>query len=170
MEVTSADFRRHFEILSDAALLETNREDLVDIARQCFDEEVSRRGLNAADNPPEIDGEATEPPASGGEELVLLGTFVSGDEVNLVRGLLESASIPSHVLSPLGSLAGIEFRLMVPASFEEHALEVLEMQISDEELAAQAEAAAPFEADPEETAEEEQIQEEQAEDSGNPHP
>lgn len=162
MEVTPADFRRHFEILSDDALLETNRDDLVEIAKQCFDEEISRRGLNAADDPPEIDGEATEPPASGGEDLVLLATFVSGDEVSLVRGLLESASIPSHVVSPLGSLAGIEFRLMVPAAFEEHALEVLEMQISDEDLAAQAEAAATFEADP--------AEEEYEEDSGNPHP
>ena len=166
MEVTLADFRRHFEILSDAALLETNREDLIDIAKQCFDEEVSRRGLNAEDDTPEIDGEASEPAASGGEELVLLATFVSGDEVSLVRGLLETASIPSHVVNPLGSLAGIEFRLMVPAAFEEHALEVLEMQISDEDLAAQAEAAATFEADPEELAEEERAEEA----SGNPHP
>lgn len=166
MEVTLADFRRHFEILSDAALLETNREDLVDIAKQCFDEEVSRRGLNAADDPPEIDGEASGPRAGSGEELVLLATFVSGDEVSLVRGLLESASIPSHVVSPLGSLAGIEFRLMVPAAFEEHALEVLEMQISDEDLAAQAEAAATFETDPEEQAKKEQDEDE----SGNPRP
>jgi hypothetical protein len=154
VEVTPADFRKHFEILSDAALLETNREDLVDIAKQCFDEEVSRRGLNVTDDSPEIAGQASEPQASGGEELVLLATFISGDEVNLVRGLLESAEIPSHVVNPLGSLAGIEFRLMVPAAFEEQALEVLEMQISDEELAAQAEAAAMFEADPEEQEEE----------------
>jgi hypothetical protein len=166
VEVTPADFRRHFEILSDDALLETNREDLVDIAKECFDEEVSRRGLNAADDPREIAGEAGEPSASNGEELVLLATFVSGDEVSLVRGLLESASIPSHVVSPLGSLAGIEFRLMVPAAFEEQALEVLEMQISDEDLAAQAEAAASFEAEPFETDSEAQAEE----GSGNPHP
>ena len=161
MEVTPEDFRRHFELLSDDALLDTDREDLVDIARQCFDEEVSRRGLNVADDAPGVAAEASEPRASDGEELVLLATFVSGDEVSLVRGLLESASIPSHVVNPLGSLAGIEFRLMVPAAFEEQALEVLEMQISDEDLAAQAEAAAMFEADPEE---------QEAEESGDPHP
>jgi hypothetical protein len=145
VEVTPADFRQHFEILSDAALLETNREDLVDIAKQCFDEEVSRRGLNAENDSAEIAGQAGEPQAAGGDKMVLIATFVSGDEVNLARGLLESAAIPSHVVNPLGSLAGIEFRLMVPAAFEEQALEVLEMQISDEELAAQAEAAAMVE-------------------------
>ncbi|MGA2716913.1 MAG: hypothetical protein ABSG41_27820 [Bryobacteraceae bacterium] len=154
MEVTPADFRRHFELLSDAALLETNREDLVEMARECFDEEVSRRGLDVTDDSPEIAGQTGEPQPGNGEGLVLIGTFVSGDEVNLVRGLLESASIPSHVVNPLGSLAGIEFRLMVPAAFEEQAMEVLDMQISDEELAAQAEAAAMFEADPEEEEEE----------------
>ena len=120
-----------------------------------------------ADDPREIAGEAGEAAsASNGDELVLLATFVSGDEVSLVRGLLESASIPSHVVSPLGSLAGIEFRLMVPAAFEQQALEVLEMQISDEDLAAQAEAAARFEAEPFEADSEAQAEEE----SGNPHP
>jgi len=154
VEVTPEDFRRHFELLSDAALLETNREDLVEMARLCFDEEVSRRGLDVTDDSPEIAGQASEAQPGNDEGLVLIGTFVSGDEVNLVRGLLESASIPSHVVNPLGSLAGIEFRLMVPAAFEEQAMEVLDMQISDEELAAQAEAAAMFEADPEEEEEE----------------
>jgi len=149
VEVTPADFRKHFELLSDAALLETNREDLVDMAKQCFDEEVSRRGLDVMDDSPETAGQAREPQASGGDELVLIATFTSGDEVNLVRGLLQMAAIPSHVKNPLGSLAGIEFRLMVPAAFEEQALEVLEMQISDEELAAQAEAAGMLETESE---------------------
>ena len=33
-----------------------------------------------------------------------------------------------------------DFQLMVPAKFEEHALEVLAFELSEEELAAQAEA------------------------------
>ena len=45
MDISLEDFRRHFEILSDEALLATSREDLVETARACFDEEVVRRGL-----------------------------------------------------------------------------------------------------------------------------
>ena len=45
MEATSGDFQRHFELLSDAALLEINRHDLVELAKQRYDEEVLRRGL-----------------------------------------------------------------------------------------------------------------------------
>ena len=41
-------------------------------------------------------------------------------------------------------------RLLVPAAFEEQALEVLDYEISDEELAAQAEAAGEMEPEPEE--------------------
>ena len=57
MEVSLDDFRRHFEILSDDALLATNREDLVESARECYDEEVTRRGLNT----PSIEPVAGEP-------------------------------------------------------------------------------------------------------------
>ncbi len=48
MEVTQADFRQHYELLSDDALLEINAEDLVDVARQCLEEEIANRGLNVA--------------------------------------------------------------------------------------------------------------------------
>jgi hypothetical protein len=145
LEVTAADFRSHFELLSDEALLETNREDLVEIAKQCFEEEISRRGLNAGDEAPEATGEPASEPADHGTEEVLLATFLSGDEINLVRGLLEGAGIPSRVVNPLAALGAVELRLLVPLAYEEQALEILAMQISDEELAAQAEAAGAFE-------------------------
>ena len=61
--------------------------------------------------------------------------------MNLARGLLQSAEIPSRVENPLAVMGGMELRLIVPAAFEEHALEVLGAEISDEDLAAQAEAA-----------------------------
>ncbi len=145
LEVTATDFRRHYEMLSDEALLETDRGDLVELARQCFDEEVSRRGLNAAEDAAESSGEAGERPALAGEELVPVATFLSGDELTLARGLLDEASIPYHVVNPLAALGGIELRLMVPAALEEQAREILASEISDEELAAQAEAAGMLE-------------------------
>ena len=145
MEVTPDDFRRHFELLSDEALLDTNREDLVDIARECYDAEVSRRGLNLPSDEP-IEGEvlATGEPADMGP-LVRVATYNIPEEASLARGLLESAGIPYNLQNEHASLGGIELRLMVPAAFEEDALQILDYEISEEELAAQAEAAALIE-------------------------
>jgi hypothetical protein len=155
VEVSQADFRQHYELLSDEALLEINAEDLVDVARQCLEEEIASRGLNAAaaDVPEEI----AATPAVGEEDPgeVLIATFTNGDELNLARGLLQVAEIPSRVENPLAVMGGMELRLIVPAAFEEHALEVLAAEISDEELAAQAEAAGE--------------EEEESENSGDPH-
>jgi hypothetical protein len=141
VDVSLDDFRRHFDLLSDAALLETNREDLVESARGCYDEEVARRGLNS---PPPTDETAAEPithQANPGEELVLIATYNIPEEASLARGLLESAEIPYHLENEFAALGGFQLRLLVPAAFEAEALEVLEAEISDEELAAQAEAA-----------------------------
>jgi len=157
--VSQADFRQHYELLSDEALLEINPADLVDVARQCLEEEIAQRGLNAAasSSPEEI---PAEPPASEEEPgEVLIATYTSGDELNLARGLLQSAEIPSRVENPLAVMGGMELRLIVPAAFEEHALEVLGAEISEEELAAQAEAAGEREEEPEDPGEP---------DSGNP--
>ena len=47
MLATPEDFQRHFEILSDEALLETNRDELVEMAREVYDGEIARRGLGS---------------------------------------------------------------------------------------------------------------------------
>ena len=56
----------------------------------------------------------------------------------------------------------IELKLLVPRSFEEQALEILAHEISDEELAAQAEAAGEFH---EYSEEEEETSEETSDDA-----
>jgi hypothetical protein len=147
VEVSAADFRQHYELLSDEALLEIKADDLVDVARQCLEEEIAQRGLHVAadETPAEIAAEA--PSGEEDKAEVLIATYTSGDELNLARGLLQSAEIPSRVENPLAVMGGMELRLIVPAAFEEHALEVLGAEISDEELAAQAEAAGEQEAD-----------------------
>lgn len=154
MEVSLDDFRRHFELLSDAALLETNREELVESARECYDEEVARRGLNS----PSEEETAAEPvphQANPGEELVAIATFNIPDDANLARGLLQSAEIPYHLENEYLALGAFQLRLLVPAAFEQEALEVLAAEISEEELTAQAEAAGVMEEEnPEEDSEE----------------
>jgi hypothetical protein len=150
VQVNLDDFRRHFELLSDEALLATNREDLVEGGRLCYDEEVERRGLNSpADEPAEGEAITTEEfhPA---DELVLIATYLIPDEASLARGLLSSAEIPYRMENELAPLGGFQIRLLVPKAFEAEALEILESEISEEELAAQAEAAAGHIEDPEE--------------------
>jgi hypothetical protein len=152
---TPEDFQRHFEILSDEALLETNRDELVEIARDVYDEEIARRGLGPEEGE-EAAPESELQPTDAVDEMVLVATFGFPEEANMARGLLESASIPSQIKNELAAVGGFEASLLVPASFEEQAIEILESQISDEELAAQAEAAGIPD---EEFAEEEEVAE-----------
>jgi hypothetical protein len=163
VEVSRDDFRRHFELLSDETLLETDRDELVEAARSVYDEEVERRGLSD----PAVE-EAGEPMPGAvapgeGDELVVIATYNVPDEASLARGLLQSAEIPFMLQNDYVALGGIELRLLVPAQYEEQALEILQHEITDEELAAQAEAAGmaeeefgeeePNELNPEETEE-----------------
>ncbi|MDP9054687.1 MAG: DUF2007 domain-containing protein [Acidobacteriota bacterium] len=145
MEISLEDFRRHFELLSDETLLATNREELVASARGVYDEEVARRGLNTSSLAETRAKAPDAAPAAEQEELVLIATYIIPDEANLARGLLQSAGIPFLLQNNYVALGGIELRLLVPAQYEEQALEILQSEISDEELAAQAEAAGAFE-------------------------
>jgi hypothetical protein len=150
MNITTDDFRRHFELLSDSALLSTNRDDLTEAAQVCYDEEVARRGLN--DSPSDADTEDpadTQPGRSSADKAsavnedteIAIATFTYGEEANLALGLLQSAAIPARIATQYVAMGPADFHVMIPASFEEHALEVLDFEISEEDLAAQAEAA-----------------------------
>jgi hypothetical protein len=144
VDISLDDFRRHFEILSDRALLATNRDDLVESAKACYDEEVLRRGLSSPEGEvASVENEevAAPEPENPDDDLVLIGTFTVAEEASLARGLLESASIPVHLANEHVALGAFQLRLMVPAAYEEQAFEVLETQLTDEELAEQAEAA-----------------------------
>lgn len=144
MEVSRDDFRKHFELLSDAALLETNRDELVAAARQCYDEEIARRGLNE----PQQEAATGELPPSTepeGGPMVHIATYIIPEEASLARGLLRSAEIPFTMNNELAPLGGFQIQLMVPAAYEADAREILEHELTEEELAAQAEAAAPEE-------------------------
>lgn len=136
MDTSAEDFRRHFSSLSDAALLETNREDLAETAKLCFDEEVASRGLDREPEP----NESAEEPIDAGQQLVSIAKFNQQDEANFARNLLETNGIPSSFASAPGSGEICCLDLMVAPEFAEDARLVLETPISDEELAAQAEA------------------------------
>lgn len=142
MEIEPEELRQHYAELSDEGLRSINRNDLTALAQGYYDAEVRGRGLHD-ESSSDVETEADH------EELVVVDTFVSSEEAALGRALLRSAEIPAYLDNELTSAwTGIGgLRLMVPSSFLEQATEILETRISDEELAAQAEAADPIDED-----------------------
>jgi Putative prokaryotic signal transducing protein len=146
MKADLDDFRRLYSSLNDEALLAIDRDELVPMAQQCYDAELSTRGLAAAEEEEE-DAAATQ---SAHGELVEIASFENPSEAGAARSLLRSAEIPcmlSTDLPGVGSVLNVaqDVRLFVPADFVAEANEVLDSEISEEELAAQAEAAGAIE-------------------------
>jgi PhnB protein len=123
VKVSAEDFRRQYAGLTDEALLDVDRNDLVDAARNCYDEELARRRLKVAapapSRPPEPHGEA--------EEFAVAKTYETHEEATLARELLRAAGIRAQLGS--GGLV-----VLVPASTLEDARELLEAQVSDDQL------------------------------------
>jgi hypothetical protein len=138
MKLDPAELRKQYASLSDDALLAMQRQDLVELAQQVYDAEVASRGLAspAATEPEESKSSEKEP----GEEMVEVSTYTSRNEARLAKSFLVSADIPCELENEF-AIPETELRLLVPANLLDQALEVLGAEISDEELAAQAEAA-----------------------------
>src|SRR5690349_17957331 len=122
MKVSAEDFRRQYAGLSDEALLDVDRRDLVEVARKCYDEELARRQLKAPS--PAAAASAPEPHEKT-EEFVVAATYVSQEDARLANGLLQAAGIRAHLAA--GGLA-----LLVPVSTREDARDILAAQVSDE--------------------------------------
>lgn len=138
MEINADDFRRLYQSLSDDALQALKREDLVPVARECYDRELSNRGLSS-DSTSETQSEENPTEVQG---LVEVANFPSFQAASLARAMLTSATIPVSFENESFVTGGV--RLMVPPEFLEEAREVLEAApISDDELTAQAEAEPP---------------------------
>ncbi len=125
MGASQSDFQEHFASLSDEALLDVRREDLVAAAQAVYDEEIRQRGL--------ADSHAHETPNAGGsggnEELVNVVEFESAEDAGQALEQLKKAGIPAYVA------------IAVPETFARQAVALLDPGVSDEELAALAEGA-----------------------------
>jgi Putative prokaryotic signal transducing protein len=152
VQIDPEDFKRHYALLSDDALLEIDRDELVDAARPYYDAELADRNLVLPETeesaPADQGSEDGHGQTEDGPQLV--GTFLSLEDANLARGLLQSADIPcslenEYMAQRSGNGA---LRLMVPASAYDRACEILEFEISEEDLIAQAEAEASKDDEP----------------------
>jgi hypothetical protein len=135
--ISADELRRYYAGLSDTALLELVPDELTPVARACYNDEFSKRGLtleSGEEEPgvaPESDG---GPP--GDEEMVCVAEYDYVDEADLAKGLLAGVEIPAIIDRDANMV-----RLMVPPDLAEQALVLLTVPLSDEDLAAQAEAA-----------------------------
>jgi hypothetical protein len=154
MQTSREDYVRHFSELSDEALLEVPREDLVQVARDCLDEEMARRGL-AAEETDETVSDENAGPESHQPNMVVVAEYQDAGEADLARSLLRSAGIEAMLMNErLANMLNVPmspgtYHLLAPVAAETEALEILGSEISDEELAAQAEAAGEAEPDEE---------------------
>ncbi len=147
---------RHYASLSDEALLELDRSELVETARKCYDEELARRkpvGLTKPSvqttdleshlpdytNKPEWLDEASEVfsqyEAAG---------VTTAPEIANARDALEAAGIPCYLdladppeEKPLAQKPPRLWRLMVPGDLNQRATSILERDIFNAEFEAE---------------------------------
>lgn len=168
MQVNPEEFQRRFSELSDDALLEINPDELVEEAHELYYAELQRRGLLEEEEEIEAEEDAQPEPTPDTPpegELVLAAEFGSAQEAAFGRSLLKSANIPVYAKPDFsGILAATEedTKIYVPSSFLEQAQELLATPLSDEDLAAQAEAAGEAEEAEVEEAETEEAESEDA--------
>jgi len=126
VKITAQDLQRQYREMSDDELLSLNPDELMDLARQCYQQEMARRSLviPGPDESPEPDGSGEGP----AEDLVEVATFISVNAAKMAQSALESAGIPCVLLNEhaprwTGQIDGP--RLMVPASSKVEAREAL---------------------------------------------
>jgi len=104
LQVDPEYLRQPYERLSDEALLEVDRADLVDVAQKCYDEEVSRRGLDAQQQNARLESRVISSPSSAPdeEEEAIDATAAAGDKPAWIE---EAACVCSYSVHPGQHLA-----------------------------------------------------------------
>ena len=140
MKFSADEFKRLYAEMPDEELRSLVREELTEVAQQCYDAELARRGLQAtplrrtiqpivaAREPEDIAPESEEVleqtiEQEEEEDLAPAAIFPSREEAKAAKVLLQSAAIPAFVEDD--TLAAGGFRLLVAASYVEQAREVL---------------------------------------------
>jgi hypothetical protein len=136
MNIDPQELERHYASLSDEALLEVNRDDLVEVAQGCLDRELARRGLSPKNADAEIDGAFTED-----DPAVAVSNYTYPEEASEARDALETSGIPCYLAQreEESSEEGRSYRsvsgallLMVPSSFADRAVALLQEEFGEE--------------------------------------
>ena len=127
MKLTAEDYKRHYRELSDAELLAIDRDDLVDVARRCYDTEMTRRQITPEPQP-EHASPAAATEADSGEDLVQVAMLTDLDTAMYLQKILRDADIPADLVSePTASSAYARgsVGLRVPVDCAESARELI---------------------------------------------
>jgi hypothetical protein len=100
MKLTAEDYKQHYRTLSDDELLAIEADDLVDIARRCYDAELTRRQLAPEpEGPPDAEAEPSSHLSAleidPAEELVRVTLLIDFGRALQVQKVLQEADIPS---------------------------------------------------------------------------
>jgi hypothetical protein len=147
--------RQHYASLSDEALRAIDRTELVEAARQCYDQEVAqrkaslqRRSPTPVDHRDDAAGEVEGDKPNWLEEAACVGTFVAypgndaGPAAVDAQNVLRAAGIPCHVAGEEivpeapAPQAQFEYRVMVPGALNLKAVSVLDKEIYNPKLEA----------------------------------
>jgi hypothetical protein len=140
MKFSSDDFTRLYREMPDEELRSLSRQELTEVARSCYDNELKSRGLTATpprrtmppaamvEDPLQASPEAEDVPEEAveqeeEEDLAPAAIFKSRAEAVAAKALLQSAAIPAFLEND--TLAAGGFRLLVAASYVEQARDVL---------------------------------------------
>jgi hypothetical protein len=139
MKLTAEDYRQSYRALSDEEFLAINRDELVEVARRCYDAELKRRQLESPvpteETPEQDEGPRETPPMPEGEEVVQAALVTSLERATYAQQMLMDADIPCEI----NQRPYIPFRyahgaiaLMVPASCVEMARELLAHNLTED--------------------------------------
>ena len=156
MPVDLEYLRRHYASLSDEALNELDRTELVETAQKCYDEELARRkplaGTKALDQTEDIESHLPDfdnKPEWRDDASEVFSQYeaagvTTAPEIANARDALEAAGIPCYLdLSdppdekPLRQKPPRLWRLMVPGNLNQRATSILERDIFNPEFEAE---------------------------------
>jgi hypothetical protein len=152
MQIDTEDLRKHYSSLSDEGLLAINREDLTDVAQNCYDAELNERKLTKQRGPIEVDApEETETEHIDDDEdapdwqaeaaEVFSWTGAAGtapaQEMAHTREVIEAAGIPCLLQLVEEPEEKPRWRIVVPGSLSLHAMSILDRDIFNDQFEAE---------------------------------
>jgi hypothetical protein len=156
LQIDLKALRRHYSSLSDDELLALNRDELIETAQKCYDEELERRGLNQAQESevPSNEHEYMETSEEIGvhpdwlEDGACVCAFGSqpggsaASDADHAYRTLQDAGVPCEVsVVEVAAATGDqpaqhEYRVMVPAALNLKATSILDIQVFNPQLEA----------------------------------
>src|SRR5580692_1091515 len=140
MATDLGSLRAYYSRLSDEALMQVNRDDLVEAAQKCLDDEIAERRLDRR-----LDAEPAAPPVGdpnwteGWESVCVFhspgrGSLTDAPEADEARAAIADAGISCRIECAAadeaeGFAPGFEFRVMVPNGMLLRATSVLDVTI-----------------------------------------